>query len=130
MRSLRLSLVLLLLCGCASAPTPQPDTASPDQSGVADSKDKIEVVGIGAPNPILPSETQRKATARDAALAKARYELSAVVRSLVLQSGITLEGAAELDPTLLDRIIQEIADAETKTEFTPDDGCIMTLRLS
>src|SRR5271157_188824 len=109
MRPAHLSLIILLFLGCAGAPTPDRDTVPPDESGITDFKDRIEAVGVGAPNPILPSETQRKATARDAALLKARYELSAEVNSLVLQSGISLEAAVELDSTLSDRIKQAIA---------------------
>jgi hypothetical protein len=97
---------------------------------VSDLRDRLETTGIGAPNPNLPSETQRKATARDAALLKARYEMSMVIRGLVLRSGITVAAAAELDPTLDERVKSTVYAAEIRTEFTPDDGCVVSLRLS
>ena len=116
--------------GCASAPVPETETAAPDPAGIADFKDRLDAVGIGAPNPILPSETQRKATAREAAMIEARYELSSAVRFLILHSGITLAEAIGVDPTLEERVSQAISVAEISTEFTPDDGCVVRLRLS
>ena len=127
---LKYFILALVLCGCAGMPAQEQASRPFDDSGVIDSRDRLEAVGIGAPNPILPSETQRKATAREAALIKARYELSSAVRALVLKSGITLGAAIEVDPSLEDRIKQAIADTKIHSEFTPDDGCIVKLRLS
>lgn len=129
MRLRHSGLILLLLCGCAGVPGSE-QASQPEDSGVTDVGDRLEAIGIGAPNPILPSDTQRKATAREAALLQARYELSSAVRALVLKSGITLATAIDLDPSLDDRIKQAVSDALITTEFTPDDGCVVRLRLS
>jgi len=130
MLHLKYLILVLLLCGCAGMPDQEQPSQPSDLSGVKDSGDRLEAVGIGAPNPILPTTTQRKATSRDAALLKARYELSSAVRALVLQSGITLEAAIDLEPSLDDGIKRAVADANIHTEFTPDDGCIVRLSLS
>jgi len=119
---------LLLSCGCAGVPS-QEGASLGNVPAVAESRDRLEATGIGAPNPLLPSETQRKATARDAALIKARYQLSAAVRALVLETGITLEAATEMDSNLEDRVKRAVQGARTATEFTPDDGCLVRLIL-
>ena len=49
-------------------------------------KNYLESIGIGASDPNLPSDTQRKALARDAAIVKAQYEMLSMVK------GVRLEG--------------------------------------
>jgi len=114
--------------GCASESARFPP--SPRPADRIEPKDRLEAVAVGAPNPILLSETQRKATAREAAMTRARHELASTLRAMVLQSGITLEHAVHLDPRLADRLEQEVAQAQATAEFTPDDGCVVRLLLS
>lgn len=97
---------------------------SPDRMGY------IESIGIGASDPALPTETQRKALARDAAVVKAQYEMLAMAKGVELEGGITVDRALETDSTLETRMKETIRGAEIlKSEFTADNGCVVTLRL-
>ena len=90
----------------------------------------IEAIGIGAADPDLESNTQRMALARDAAIVKAQYELLSMVKGVRLEGGVTVERALETDSTLAARVNDTIRGAEIrKSEFTSDNGCVVTLRL-
>ncbi|MBI3564885.1 MAG: hypothetical protein HY079_06805 [Elusimicrobia bacterium] len=90
----------------------------------------IEAIGIGASDPSLPTDTQRKALARDAAIVKAQYELLSMVKGVTLTGGVTVDRALEKDSTLEARVMDAIRGAEiVKSEFTADNGCVVTLRL-
>src|ERR1700758_106864 len=87
----------------------------PDRSGF------VESIGIGASDPKLATDTQRKALARDAAIVKAQYELLSMVKGVTLQGGIRVDRAMESDSTLETKILQTIQGAEVvKSEFTAD----------
>ena len=91
---------------------------------------QLEAIGIGASDPALATDTQRKALARDAAIVKAQYEMLSMVKGVTLEGGITVDRAMETDSTLETKIRQTIQGAEiVKSEFTADDGCVVTLRL-
>lgn len=90
----------------------------------------LEAIGIGASDPALPSDTQRKALARDAAIVKAQYELLSMIKGVTLEGGITVQRAIETDSSLETRINDAIKGAEIlKSEFTSDNGCVVTVRL-
>lgn len=90
----------------------------------------IEAIGIGASDPSLPTETQRKALARDAAIVKAQYELLSLVKGVRLEGGVTVSRALETDSELAARVNDSLRGAEVlKSEFTEDHGCVVTLRL-
>ncbi|MDX6769341.1 MAG: hypothetical protein SF051_07400 [Elusimicrobiota bacterium] len=90
----------------------------------------IEAIGIGASDPALPTETQRKALARDAAIAKAQYELLSLVKGVTLEGGVSVERAIETDSVLATRLRETLRGAEVlKSEFTADNGCVVTMRL-
>lgn len=90
----------------------------------------FETIGIGASDPDLPTETQRKALARDAAIVKAQYEMLAMVKGVELNGGITVDRALETDSHLESRLKETIQGAEIlKSEFTSDNGCVVTIRL-
>lgn len=90
----------------------------------------IEAIGIGASDPALPTETQRKALSRDAAIVKAQYELLSMVKGVTLEGGITVKQAMEADSKLEARVHDTLRGAEViKSEFTSDGGCVVTLRL-
>ncbi|MBI3552675.1 MAG: hypothetical protein HY077_09150 [Elusimicrobia bacterium] len=90
----------------------------------------IESIGIGASDPALKTETQRKALARDAAIVKAQYEMLAMVKGVQLEGGVTVDRAMEKDSNLEARVRETIKGAEIlKSEFTADNGCVVTLRL-
>ncbi len=90
----------------------------------------LEAIGIGASDPKLESDTQRKSLARDAAIVKAQYELLSMVKGVELEGGYTIERAIEVDSDLESRVKAMIAGAEVlKSEFTSDNGCVVTMRL-
>ena len=91
---------------------------------------ELEAIGIGASDPALASDTQRKSLARDAAIVKAQYELLSMVKGVTLEGGITVDRAIEKDSSLETKIQETIRGAEiVKSEFTADNGCVVTLRL-
>lgn len=90
----------------------------------------LEAIGIGASDPELKTNTQRMALARDAAIVKAQYELLSMIKGVALEGGVTVQRALEIDSTLSARVHDTIRGAEIrKTEFTADNGCVVTLRL-
>jgi hypothetical protein len=90
----------------------------------------IEAIGIGASDPALATDTQRKSLARDAAIVKAQYEMLSMVKGVELEGGYTIERAIEEDSSLASHIQETISGAEIlKSEFTADNGCVVTLRL-
>ncbi|MDX6771228.1 MAG: hypothetical protein SF051_16985 [Elusimicrobiota bacterium] len=95
-----------------------------------DRRSYYEAIGIGASDPSLPTETQRKALARDAAIVKAQYELLSMIKGVELEGGVTVSQALEKDSLLTARVHDSIRGAEVlKSEFTDDGGCVATLRL-
>lgn len=90
----------------------------------------IEAIGIGASEPTIPTETQRKALSRDAAIVKAQYELLSMIKGVRLEGGVTVSQAMEKDSLLTARVNDTIRGAEIlKSEFTSDGGCVVTLRI-
>ncbi|MFH1725503.1 MAG: hypothetical protein ABII00_12910 [Elusimicrobiota bacterium] len=90
----------------------------------------IEAIGIGAADPSLTSNTQRRALSRDAGIVKAQYEMLSMVKGVELEGGITVSRAIEVDSALEARLKEVIKGAEIiKTEYTSDDGAVVTLRL-
>lgn len=90
----------------------------------------IESLGIGAADATLTNTTQRKATSRNAAIVAAQYEMLSMIKGLQVEGGITVEKAVETDSRLQTALNAEIKGAEIiKTEWTNDDGCVVTLRL-
>ena len=96
----------------------------------ADKGKYIESIGIGAADPTLPTETQRRALSRDAAIVKSQYEMLSMVKGVEIEGGITVSRAMEKDSTLEAKLKETIRGAEiVKTEFTKDDGAVVTLRI-
>lgn len=126
MRPLPVLLASLALAACSG---PSARRSSPQES--AGPPDHWEAVGIGAADPTLASDTQRKALSRDAAVVKARYRLRSTLRDAEVEGGGTLEEALHEEPSVEARLDAALADAEiAATAFTEDNGCIVTLRLS
>ena len=89
-----------------------------------------EAIGIGASDPALPTETQRKALARDAAIVKAQYELLSLIKGVKLEGGYSVSQALSEDSSLATRVDDTIRGARVlKSEFTTDGGCFVTVRL-
>ncbi len=90
----------------------------------------IETIGIGAADSTLTNTTQRRATARDAAVVQAQYEMLSIVKGVELEGGITVEKAMETTSSLETKVKDTIRGAQVvKSEWTSDDGCVVTLRL-
>ena len=90
----------------------------------------LEAIGIGASDPALPTEIQRKALARDAAIVKAQYELLSMIKGVTLEGGVSISRAIEQDSKLQATVMNAILGAEIlKSEFTSDNGCVVTMRL-
>jgi hypothetical protein len=99
-----------------------------DQEAV--NKKFLEAVGIGAADSTLTNGTQRKATSRNAAIVAAQYEMLSMIKGVELEGGIRVEKAVETDSVLQTKIDAAIKGAEiVKSEWTNDDGCVVTLRL-
>jgi hypothetical protein len=89
-----------------------------------------EAIGIGASDPALPTETQRKALARDAAIVKAQYEMLSMITGVHIEGGVAVDRALEVDSRLQAHLMQTIKGAVIlKSEFTKDNGCVVTIRL-
>jgi hypothetical protein len=90
----------------------------------------IETIGIGAADSTLTNTTQRRATSRDAAIVQAQYEMLSIIKGIQLEGGIMVQKAMETDSKLETSVKEIIRGAEiVKTEWTNDDGCVVTLRL-
>jgi len=90
----------------------------------------IEAIGIGGSDPGLPTQTQRRALARDAAIIKAHNELLAMIKGAELESGQTVEQSLMANQVMTEKLKHTIKGAEiVKTEFTNDDGAVVTMRL-
>ena len=99
-----------------------------DQEAVR--KRYLEAIGIGAADSTLTNGTQRKATSRNAAIVAAQYEMLSMIKGIELEGGIRVERAVETDSVLQTKINAAIKGAEiVKSEWTNDDGCLVTLRL-
>jgi hypothetical protein len=99
-----------------------------DQQAVQ--KNYIEAVGIGAADQSLTNSTQKRATSRNAAIVAAQYEMLSMIKGVELEGGIRVEKAMETDSVLQTKIDSAIKGAEiVKSEWTNDDGCLVTLRL-
>jgi hypothetical protein len=96
----------------------------------ADQGKYVQTLGIGAADSTLTNTTQRRATSRDAAVVQAQYEMLSIVKGIQLEGGITVQKAMETDSKLETSVKDAIRGAEViKTEWTNDDGCVVTLRL-
>ena len=94
-------------------------------------KEYIESIGLGAADSTMTNKTQRMATSRNAAVVAAQYEMLSMIKGIDLEGGIRVEKAVETDSVLQTKIEAAIKGAEIiKTEWTNDDGCVITLRLS
>ncbi|MBI5597523.1 MAG: hypothetical protein HY928_15645 [Elusimicrobia bacterium] len=124
------ALAAALAAGCRGGTFVKGGRVQDTLSQEADKGKYIESIGIGAADPTLPTETQRRALSRDAAIVKSQYEMLSMVKGVEIEGGITVSRAMEKDSTLEARLKETIRGAEiTKTEFTKDDGAVVTLRL-
>ena len=90
----------------------------------------IQSIGIGAGDPALKTLTQRRATARNAAIVSAQYEMLSLVKGVEIEGGITVSRAMETNSLLTSRVQDVVRGAEiVSTRFTNDGGAVVVLRL-
>ena len=126
------SLIIGLLAGCGGGSKSYVKKGEIEKSLDQESikKNYIETIGIGAADASLNNSTQRKATSRNAAIVQSQYEMLSIIKGIELEGGIRVEKAMETDSVLQTKIDAAIKGAEIiKTEWTNDDGCVVTLRL-
>ena len=125
------ALILCAVSGCSGVKSRVAHGRIPDTINQQPNRSAfVEAIGIGASDPSLPTETQRKALARDAAIVKAQYELLAMVKGVQLEGGITVDRAMETNSSLKAIVRDTVRGAEIlKSEYTADSGCVVTLRL-
>lgn len=93
-------------------------------------KHYIQTIGIGAADESMRSKTQRRSASRNAAIVMAHYEMLSIVKGIKLVGGVTVEKAMETDSRILSVVDDSIKGTEIiQTEWTEDDGCVVTLRL-
>lgn len=116
--------------GCSSTKLVKGGAVAEDIEQNMVTRKEIVAIGIGGSDPALPTDTQRKALARDAAIVKAQYEMLSLVKGVQIEGGITVSRAIEQDSTLEARVKDVIKGAEiTRTQFTKDGGAVVRLRL-
>ena len=122
--------LLAFTAACGKGPFVKGGKVQDTLNQEADKGKYIESIGIGAADPTLPTETQRRALSRDAAIVKSQYEMLSMVKGVEIEGGITVSRAMEKDSTLEAKLKETIRGAEiVKTEFTKDDGAVVTLRV-
>jgi hypothetical protein len=91
----------------------------------------IEGIGICGGDMELKTQTQRRADSRDCAITKAQGELTSFINGIELEGGVRVERAVTADSVLQSKIDSAVKRAEiVKTEWTDDDGCVVTMRIS
>ena len=96
----------------------------------ANSDRYITALGIGAPAIDVTTSTQKKATSRNAAIVAAQYQLVSLFKGVKITGGVTIEKAMETDSKIQATVNDYVRGAEiVKSEWTNDDGCIVTMRL-
>lgn len=126
------SLAGLLLIGCGSKNKSYLKKGEIERTmdQEADKKNYVEAIGIGAADSTMTNKTQKMATSRNAAIVQAQYEMLSMIKGIELQGGIHVSQAIETDSDLQTKIDAAIKGAEiVKTEWTNDDGCVVTLRI-
>jgi hypothetical protein len=87
--------------------------------------------GIGAADQSLDNKTQKMATARNAAIVNAQYNMLSILKGVNLEGGITVGKAIETDSLLKTNIDALIKGAQViRTEWTSDEGCVVILKIS
>ena len=77
------------------------------------------------------NKTQKMATSRNAAIVNAQYNMLSVIKGVKLEGGINVSKAMEMDSVLSAKVNDAIKGAlVVRTEWTADDGCVVSLRLS
>lgn len=118
------------VCACASpAPQPEQAEASPVPGKVARSDGQLQVAAKGWPDQLADSQTQRRATSRDAAISEARGKLVAYAKRLKTSSGATVGQRAAKDAAFESRLQTWAAGLPVaQTHWDVDDSAVVVLR--
>lgn len=128
---LTLSLALLSACSGGVKTHTKGGQLKQTLEGETQASDFIQTIGIGAADSKIENKTQRRATSRSAATVMAQYEMVGIIKGLQVEGGITVSQAMETDSKITTLVNESVKGAEIlNSEFTEDDGCIVTLRLS
>ena len=121
-----------MLAGCGSKSAALKDGELKQTIDVRENAGEfIEVMGIGAADPAMKTATQRKASSRNAAVVDAEFQMVKKLKGVTVEGGITVEKAMESDSKITTKVNDMVKGMEqTKIEWTNDDGCIVTMRLS
>lgn len=123
--------VVLSGCGGGVASHTKGGEIKQTLAGETQSTDFIQTIGIGAADSKIENKTQRLATSRNAAIVMAQYEMVGIIKGLQLEGGVTVSQAMETDSKITALVNESVKGAEIlRTEWTGDDGAIVTLRLS
>lgn len=124
-------IIVLSGCGGGVASHTKGGEIKQTMEGETQATDFIQTIGIGAADQKIENKTQRLATSRNAAIVMAQYEMVGIIKGLQLEGGITVSQSMETDSKITTLVNESVKGAETvRTEWTGDDGCIVTLRLS
>lgn len=128
--ALGVALSAIMVSGCAGVPRATEGGKLLALWGQVSTKSYIRVRGIGATSPAASGLTARRGASRSAALVSARYQLLSVIKGVKLEGGVTVSQLMERD-SLIREIANEVVSGgdEVKTEWTDDDGCVVTLEL-
>jgi hypothetical protein len=127
---LGLSIVLLNACSGVQTHTKKGELKKTLEAETQ-SSDFIQTIGIGAADQKMDNKTQKMATSRTAAITMAQYEMVGIIKGLQIEGGITVSQAMEKDSKISALVNESVKGAEViKSEWTADDGCVVTLRLS
>ena len=122
--------IVLSLAGCGGSQYLQDGKLKQTIDQTNELNNYIMAIGLGAPAKDATDSTQRKATSRNAAIVAAQYDLTGRVKGIKIEGGVTVQKAIETDSKISAIVNDSIIGAEvTKTEWTADDGCVITMRL-
>jgi len=120
----------LALTGCGGSQYLQDGKIKQSLDQTNETDKYLIAVGLGAPSKDATDSTQRKATSRNAAIVAAQYDLVGRVKGVKIEGGITIQKAIETDSKISAIVNDSVMGAEvSKTEWTADDGCVITMRL-
>ncbi len=127
-----ISLVISFVCGCGGVNKKvKKGEIINTVTQTSIQKKHFEAIGIGAADPSMKNITQKKATSRNAAIVAAQYEMLSMIKGVKVCGGITVEKSLETGSKMQTVLADMIKGAEiVQTEWTADDGCVVTIRLN
>jgi len=91
----------------------------------------VQTIGIGAADQNITNKTQRMAASRNAAIVASQFEMLIMIKTLQYLDGTTVGSKISTDPSFANSVNDLIKSATLiKTEFTNDDGAIVTIQLT